>query len=146
MKTSKPGGILLASALIALVLGAFVAGGYGQQPGRRSQLMRQKLDHSQKVLEGLVLEDFTSIARQAHALHELSEAAEWQAFPSMEYERFSGEFRRLAGELAQQADAKNIDGATLSYVQLTINCVNCHKYVRVLRRDDSDPQRLKHSR
>jgi hypothetical protein len=30
----------------------------------------------------------------------------------------------------RKAKDKNIDGATLAYLRLTMNCVNCHKYVR----------------
>ena len=29
-----------------------------------------------------------------------------------------------------KAKAKNLDGATLAYVRLTMNCIECHKYVR----------------
>ena len=37
---------------------------------------------------------------------------------------------KLLDRIESIAKAKNIDGATLAYVQLTVNCVNCHKYVR----------------
>jgi hypothetical protein len=42
----------------------------------------------------------------------------------------TNEFQRLCDELAEKSRAKNIDGATLAYLRLTMNCVNCHKYVR----------------
>ncbi len=32
--------------------------------------------------------------------------------------------------LVHASREKNLDGATLAYVQLTLSCVNCHKVVR----------------
>ena len=47
-----------------------------------------------------------------------------------DYIAFTTEFQRLADEMALKAKEKNLDGATLAYLRLTMNCVNCHKYVR----------------
>ncbi|MBX9655695.1 hypothetical protein K2Y11_18930 [bacterium] len=102
-------------------------------PGVR-KFMRPKLDNAQKVLEGLALEDFEMVGKNANALLRLSEAAEWQVLPSPEYVRHSEEFQRVANELIRAANNKNLDSATLAYVQLTMNCVNCHKHVREARR------------
>jgi hypothetical protein len=92
--------------------------------------MRQKLEHSQRVLEGLALDDFAMIAENARKLKELSEDARWRVSPDINYLRHSAQFQDLAEELAQDAKNKNIDGATLAYVQMTVNCVACHKLVR----------------
>ena len=40
-------------------------------------LMRSKLKRSQSVLEGLLRKDFAAIARGAHEMKLISEAAEW---------------------------------------------------------------------
>ena len=32
--------------------------------------------------------------------------------------------------LALAAREKNLDGATIAYIQLTVSCVQCHKLVR----------------
>lgn len=99
------------------------------------EFMRRKLDHSQKVLEGIVQEDFKLIEKNAKTLSLLSQAAEWQVFPSAEYKQHSAEFRRNADALAKAAADRNLDGAALKYVELTLNCVNCHKHVRSLPLD-----------
>jgi hypothetical protein len=104
-----------------------------QKPHTRAEFMRMKLDFSKKVLEGLTLEDYDAIIKSAKALKRLSEAAEWEVptIPNAsDYVVFTTEFQRLADEMAQKAKDKNIDGATLAYLRLTMNCVNCHKYVR----------------
>jgi hypothetical protein len=57
--------------------------------------------------------------------HDAIQAA-FQLMETPEYLRHGKEFRRHAEALRQAAQTKNLDGATLAYVQLTLNCVNCH--------------------
>jgi hypothetical protein len=103
------------------------------QPGKRAAFMRQKLDFAKDLLEGLTLEDFDLIADRAKKLRKLSEAAEWEVYtiPHTDYTRYSAEFQHLASDLLKHATAKNLDAATISYTQLTLNCVNCHKFARL---------------
>ena len=42
----------------------------------------------------------------------------------------STEFERVTTKLAKYASEKNLEGASLMYVQLTLNCVDCHRFVR----------------
>jgi hypothetical protein len=128
MKPTK--GLLAVFALSGMLLA--VLGASGQDEPRRTlrNFMRGKLAHSQKVLEGLALEDYATIAKSAKALRELSEDAQWRVSPDINYLRLSTEFQDLADELAEKAKAKNLDGATLAYVKMTLNCVECHKLVR----------------
>jgi hypothetical protein len=102
----------------------------------RAEFMRKKLDISKNVLEGLSLENFELIAQNARNLRSLSSAAEWEVptIPHVEqYLAYTHEFQRLCDDLVRKARERNIDGATLAYVQLTLNCVNCHKFVRTTR-------------
>lgn len=124
-------GVLLAVSAVGLAVSP--SRGEGPQPPTRLALMRQKLEFSKLALEGLTVENYDLIARNAKALRKLSAAAEWEVptIPNAtEYVAFTGEFQRLCDELADRAREKNLDGATLSYLKLTISCVNCHKYVR----------------
>jgi hypothetical protein len=70
------------------------------------------------------------IANNARAMRQLSEDARWQVSPKINYLRLSAEFRDLADELAAKAKGRNLDGATLAYVKLTMNCIKCHQLVR----------------
>jgi hypothetical protein len=99
-----------------------------------SGLMKRKLESSQKVLEGLALGKFDKIAKHAGELVSLSNQAEWKALRTPEYEFFSNDFRRSAKEMVRNADRKNLDGATMAYVELTFACVRCHTYVREVRK------------
>jgi len=129
------GSMLTRSGLGTALLFALVVGGaslrvQGEQPGDLKKFMRQKLDHSQKVLEGLTVENYALVAENARALKELSEDARWRVSPNINYLRLSAEFQDLAQEVAEKAKQKNLDGATLAYVRMTVNCVKCHEYTR----------------
>jgi hypothetical protein len=120
-------------ALLAMGATLLVARGQEPRPRTRADFMRLKLEYSKLVLEGLTLENYATIIKNAEALKRLSEAAEWEVptIPNVgEYVTFTSEFQRLADELVKKAREKNMDGATLAYLRLTMNCVNCHKYVR----------------
>ncbi|MFM1903370.1 MAG: hypothetical protein RLZZ440_1270 [Planctomycetota bacterium] len=92
--------------------------------------MRAKLAHSQNVLEGLATEDFDLIERGAQELSLASLDSNWQVLQTEDYVRQSAEFRRACDSLRDAAQAKNLDGATVAWMDVTLKCVQCHKYVR----------------
>ncbi len=104
---------------------------YAQTP--LAQLMRNKLLYAQRLLEGMALADFTKINQSAEELIQLSKSAEWLVYRTPRYEMHSNDFRRAAEKIAQKAQAKNIDGVALAYMDLTMSCVRCHEYVREVR-------------
>lgn len=111
----------------------FGLGKIWSQPAKSSptrELMRQKLAHSQSVLEGIAVEDFDLVAKQARKLRAVSQQSGWSVLDNPEYVRHTDNFRRSVDALAKAADERSLDGATLAYVKLTMNCVECHKFVR----------------
>jgi hypothetical protein len=92
--------------------------------------MRQKLDLSKRALEGIVNEDFALIKESAEEMEKMGRDKQWQVLSLDEYSHFSAEFRRVAKVLRTQAERKNIDGSVVAYVQLTMSCVECHKFTR----------------
>jgi hypothetical protein len=130
---------ILAVAFLVANIPAF--GSPNQAPKKESakanqkadDLMKRKLEHAQKVLEGIALNDFDRITKHAEELIVISHEAEWKAIKLPDYELYSGEFRRSAQTLVKNATAKNLDGAALAYVELTMSCVKCHKHVREVR-------------
>ena len=129
---------VVTAAILALaglpLVPALSTGRAGQQEKQnRSEFMRRKLEFSKNVLEGLALEQYPMIEKNAKALKVLSQAAEWEVpmIPNAtDYVALTSEFQRNTDELVKAAKQGNIDGATLAYVKLTMNCVQCHKYVR----------------
>jgi cytochrome c556 len=119
--------------LTLLSIGWLAAGGYGEPRKQLQDFMRVKLKNSQKVLEGLVLEDFEEIAKNAEEMNLLSLAETWQVLQTPDYVEYSRKFRNAADALSDMAKKKNLDQATVAYNQLTLKCVECHKYVRGVR-------------
>jgi hypothetical protein len=127
--------------IAALVMLGLLAGqSHSQQQANKvSEFMKLKLQHAQKVLEGLVMEDFDTIEKNSQSLSLLSQAETWQVLQTPDYLQHSGEFRRAANAVTNAARDKNIDGAALAYLEMTMKCVNCHKYVRDVRMANAGP-------
>lgn len=121
---------VLALALVAVLVSV---PGHGDEPKKVPSLMRRKLENAQKVLEGLALNDEKMVAKHAEELIQISKEAEWKAIKTAQYETHSNDFRRTAETLVKNAKDKNLDGAALTYVELTLSCLRCHKYVREVR-------------
>ncbi|QDT44454.1 hypothetical protein Pan241w_45630 [Gimesia alba] len=94
-----------------------------------SKFMREKLTSSQLVLEGLMVEDYDMMQKGAQKMIEMSNATEWQVIEGPIFARQSEEFRSAAKQVIKFAKQKNIDGASLSYLHLTMTCIACHKKV-----------------
>src|SRR5262245_32726584 len=137
--------------IVALLLALPLMGGRCEEPkkekdkGKVAELMRKKLKHSQLILEGVAVGDFKKVSESADELVLISRDAEWAAaaIKSPRYEIFSNQFRDNADDLIKKAKDKNLDGVALAYVDLTLTCVKCHKYVREERgafRDRAPPE------
>lgn len=121
--------IAMAGALAAA--GLFTGLRVAQAADQTTQeVMRLKLVYSQAVMEGIAKEDYTRIGANAQKLVQLSEGTGWYTRQTPEYELFTTEFRRHAQSLVKAAKDQNIDAATGAYMQMTVSCVSCHKYMR----------------
>jgi hypothetical protein len=92
--------------------------------------MALKLRHTHELITALAVEDFDRLADNAEALKRVGRDTLWKVSPNLAYVKYSSEFAMIADELARCAREHDLNGATLSYVRLTINCVDCHKLVR----------------
>jgi hypothetical protein len=127
---------------LAVILLACTSGAFAQErqtdlaPEKVSMFMKAKLKHSQKLLEALALEDFESMAQHSQEMALLSHESQWNVLQTPEYVQHSHDFRHRTAALTAAAKKKNLDGAALAYVEVTLNCVQCHKYVRNVRMGD----------
>lgn len=99
------------------------------KPALRS-FMRQKLDASNKILEGLVTDNLAAVGEGADALMQMSSEAKWRVSNDVLYRRYSTEFISAVGELKDTAQAGNADGAALAWMSATMRCLKCHEWVR----------------
>lgn len=138
------------SILTALVLSAVGATAIYVLPGARAQnppklqgeekprnrteelqrFMRRKLDASNRILEGLATEDSRLVKTGAEALSTMCEAEEWRVSKDVMYRQFSNDFQRGTKLLADAAQAGDLDKALVRWMDVTIQCIDCHKFVR----------------
>jgi hypothetical protein len=132
--TDGPIRATVAAAVLAALVGWLPAGPAAEpdplRPDDVAVFMRAKLDHASEVLEGLSLADFEKIRRGGQLLALASQASSWQVLQSEEYARQSVAFRRACERLERAATEKNLDAAALAWMDVTMKCVQCHRYVR----------------
>jgi len=122
---------LVGFVVIAIGAGVFASGNQDQKKIQdRSKFMKRKLDASREIIAGLSMENYEQIGKSAQDLMLLSHEADWNVIQTEEYLKLSREFRDSSGRLRENAKKKNLDGSTLAFFEVTLNCVRCHKYVR----------------
>lgn len=117
-----------------------------QKPYKDASLfMQAKLANSQKVLAGLVSEDFESITAGAKQMKRIAEAAHWPKTIDEVYQHFSFEFRRQCDKLVEHSAKRDLRAAHFSYLALSTSCIDCHEHVRLsfkVERNRNGPIRL----
>jgi cytochrome c556 len=120
--------------MLATLHAVLLVRGADAAEGDLSTFMKVKLRHSEKVLEGLATEDYELIVKNSQAMSLLCEDEMWSVLQTPEYHERSREFRRSVDAITEAARGKNLEAAALNYVESTMKCVSCHKYVREARR------------
>ena len=98
-----------------------------------SDWMKQKLEMSQKILAGLTQGDFEAVETNAQKMNVVNHLEKLVAADQPHYKEYMRQlnaFETANRELLRQSAAKNIEGSTLAYMQLTVSCVHCHRVVR----------------
>ncbi len=102
-------------------------------PGLTSNqaLMRDKLTHMNRILEGLTLNNFDQVAESGETLAMISRATSWHIpEPTAKYQRLSKNFQEQSRDLERHAKERNIEAATLDLVRMNISCTDCHQHMR----------------
>jgi hypothetical protein len=102
--------------------------------------MHAKVVQSQRVLHGLVTQDFAQIEEGAEGLRATSLLSPGPHSPDALddelYEHFRLEFLRLSTKLGEMARDENLEGAAFTYNNLTANCMACHQFLKERARAD----------
>jgi hypothetical protein len=91
--------------------------------------MRQKLAHAQKILEAVVTSDWTGLETHSRELERLTNDPRWIVLKFPEYAQHSGEFVRSVQALHTAAAQRDLEKAPNAYVAVTLQCVECHRYL-----------------
>lgn len=122
--------VLLLGLITVLAASLTTALAQSRRERAAKEFMRDKLELSQKILEGVVTEDWDLVTAKGTKLSAMTKEADWRLFENPNYEQQSQTFRRHVDSLVKAAKDKNPDAATLAYVRVTMSCVDCHKLVR----------------
>jgi hypothetical protein len=124
--------ITLATCAIAITMLALQPTRGGDDPDKEksSIWMKQKLVASQNILGGLTKADFEAIRLNADSMLFVGYLEKWVRAETPEYQNMMRDFEYANKSLVKAAREKNLESATLGYMQLTLSCVNCHKVVR----------------
>jgi len=97
---------------------------------KASVWMKHKLGASQKILEGMTRGDFEMIEKHAQGMENLGYLEGWVRADVPGYVSHLHAFNQANRELIRASKNKNLDGVTVAYSQLTISCVQCHRFMR----------------
>lgn len=92
--------------------------------------MRQKMEASHDIMEGLLLEDGKLINKAAKKLKSMSDTERWRVSNDIMYRNHSEDFRNAVDKLIVASKGNSIDRAALSWFDVTLSCIDCHRYVR----------------
>jgi mono/diheme cytochrome c family protein len=130
MKTKR---IVRAGIAAAAILFAVLAIAATQEPRRSATqaFMRQKLGYSQSILEGLALEKFDLVSKNALRLRNMTQSNFWVTMKHPDYMLHATNYQRSVEALYTAATDKNLDAATEAYANVARNCVECHRVLRL---------------
>jgi hypothetical protein len=118
-------------ALIGTTVAPHLARGDDDDKAKASSFwMKQKLAASQNILAGLTKEDYVAIEKNAQSMVLVGYLEKWVRSDTPRYQKMMKDFEYANKSLVLAAREKNLDGATVAYVQLTFSCVQCHKHIR----------------
>ncbi len=122
----------LAGALTAGVLVcSLVAAETKPRRAAAQMFMRQKLAWSQAVLEGLALEKFDLVSKNAIRMRDMTHSNQWFSIKQQDYLAQTTNFQKSVDALYMAAVDKNLEAATEAYTKVAGNCVECHRLVRL---------------
>jgi hypothetical protein len=120
------------SPVLALSLLALSAVQTARQ-GPVESLMKAKAGYAHRLLDAVILGELETVRDQAFRLKAVAETADWNVMDTPEYVRESEAFIRATDRLLQSAGSKNPEAVALAYVEVTLSCVHCHRYVSAQR-------------
>ena len=111
---------------ISVVMGVTIGASQGPEV---HNVMREKLTHTQKILEALVTSDWATLETQSRALEQLTQDPRWTALRYPEFARHSAAFVRAVGLLHAAAARRDLEEAPKTYAAMTLQCIECHRYI-----------------
>ena len=120
--------------LLSFGLLVMAAGVAPAQTPRTGRLMREKLAHSQAILEALTTSNEALLLRESEALQRIAASAQWTGdLRTPELRSYAESFTKAVTELTAAARLRDFDAAAADYSALTTGCYQCHKRMKDMR-------------
>lgn len=116
--------------LVSLLLGPAATAQKTEEKEKASIWMKKKSEYAQRLLVDLVRADFSATVTDAKEIQFFGYLEKNDRASVPGYKRQLGNFESAIEELIKCAEAKNIQGMTLAFQELTISCVQCHQVLR----------------
>lgn len=133
----KPSVMIGVACFVLVAWGVTSHLSYGAPGPRRQEtqaFMRQKLTWSLATLEGITLEKFDLVSKNAIRMRNMTQSNQWFTVRQPDYMRYTTNFYQSIDALYLAAVDKKLDAATEAYVKVSRNCVECHRLVRTEQR------------
>jgi hypothetical protein len=115
-------------SLTALTTLALAATTTAQGPAV-DRVMHKKLEVSQKILEAMVTSRWSDLEMRSRDLEDLTNDPAWMVLLAPEYATHSSAFRKSVRALHDAAAKRDLDATPKAYVEVTLSCVDCHRYL-----------------
>lgn len=132
--TSVTLGRMKRTLALAIALAGFTGAAVQQeQDGQESpvqSLMKAKSGYAHRLLDAVVAQDFDTVREEAFRLKAVAETGDWNVLDTPEYVRESQGFIQATERLLDSVKERNGDAVALAYMDVTLSCIHCHRYVR----------------
>ena len=95
--------------------------------------MREKLGHSQKILEALTTSNQPLLLTESEALTRIAASPVWNELRTRELRVYTDNFLKAVADLNASAKRRDLDTAAVNYTELTTSCYQCHKHLKGAR-------------
>ena len=114
-------------SVLTMAVFLLTAGLLSAQTARTGRLMREKLQHSQRILEALVTSNYGQLQRETQALTNITRSPEWSELVKGDLRPYTSGFTKALADLSAASERRDYDAAGASYNALTNACIACHK-------------------
>ena len=120
-------------SVLSIVVLLLAAGTASAQTARTGQMMREKLDHAQRVLQALTTSDYAMLDRESGALLRLTESPRWAELKTPELRTYTDNFLKAVADLSAASKKRDLDAAAVNYGVLVMTCYQCHRHLKDTR-------------
>lgn len=132
--------LVLIGCLTVVTGGLLVTQGFAQKessgqtlphaPDPTAIFMRQKLDYSQRIIEGIALENYDLITINAMRMWSMARKNAFKVTKNVLYREKVRTFQTDVTGLLEASRSKNTTNVLKAYTKVTADCVDCHQSFR----------------